>query len=108
MNIIIAEYMGMQKTPIGWYDNEEVYPNQLRTDGNTFDVLKFDISWSWLMPVVEKIELNEGWELIMSSNDCYWNKFGDNPNNEEIYFEGCRILAVYNAVVWMINWLNKK
>jgi hypothetical protein len=53
-NKLIAEFMGMQDTPIGWYDNEEAFPNLLRTEGNTFDNLLFHTSWDWLMPVVEK------------------------------------------------------
>jgi hypothetical protein len=54
-NAMIAEFIGMQKTELGWYDNDEVLklPN---TSDNTFDDLLFNTSWDWLMPVVEKIE----------------------------------------------------
>ena len=51
-NKLIAEFMGFQKTTIGWYDNEETM--NFNSDSNTFDELKFHSSWDWLMPVVEK------------------------------------------------------
>jgi hypothetical protein len=46
-NILIAEFLGFQKTKLGWFDNEEVLNN---VDGsNTFDFLLFDCSWEWVM-----------------------------------------------------------
>ena len=56
-NKLIAEFMGFQKTTIGWYDNEEVM--NFNSDSNTFDELKFHSSWDWLMPVVAKINRDE-------------------------------------------------
>jgi hypothetical protein len=52
-NKLIAEFMGFQHTPIGWYDAEECLPFKYE---NTFDILRFDVDWNWLIPVVEKIE----------------------------------------------------
>ena len=56
-NRMIAEFMGMQKTELGWYDNDEVLklPN---TSDNTFDDLLFHSSWDWLMPVIQEIKLS--------------------------------------------------
>ena len=54
-NRLIAEFIGMQETKIGWYDAEENLPLGYTTD-NTFDELLFNKSWDWLMPVVDKIE----------------------------------------------------
>jgi len=50
-NILIAKFIGMQKTDIGWYDNEELL-KLAYTGDNTFDILLFDKSWDWLMSVV--------------------------------------------------------
>lgn len=52
-NIIIAEYLGFQKTDLGWYDNEE-HLHGFEED-NTFDRLKFDKDWNWLMAGVKAI-----------------------------------------------------
>ena len=52
-NRMIAEFMGMQETKIGWYDAEENLPLEYTTD-NTFDELLFNKSWDWLMPVAHK------------------------------------------------------
>ena len=57
-NKLIAEFMGFQKTDIGWYDSNEIVPPMSNTyDGNTFDEheLSFERSWDWLMPVIQKI-----------------------------------------------------
>jgi hypothetical protein len=54
-NIKIALHIGMQKTNIGWYDNEEVLYNA--EEDNTFDVLRFDIDWNWLLAVVSHLSL---------------------------------------------------
>ena len=86
-NKLIAEFMGMQHTDIGWYDNDEV----LQLQDNTFDDLEFHKSWDWLMPVVEKIEqVHEGvpQELM---NVSLFSTIDD----------------VYKAVVEFINQYNK-
>ena len=96
-NKLIAEFMGMQHTDIGWYDNEET----LQLQNNTFDELQFQTSWDWLMPVVEKIE-DMGCEVVMtnaectiSGNDCYVESIGKSRRE-----------ATYNAVVEFINEYN--
>ena len=86
-NKMIAEFIGMQSTDIGWYDNEET----LQLQNNTFDELQFHKSWNWLMPVVDKIEqVHEGvpQELI------HLSLFSTRDE-------------VYNAVVEFINEYNK-
>ena len=54
-NELIAEFIGFQKTNLGWFDNEETM--NFKSDGNTYGSyeLKFHSSWDWLMPVIEKI-----------------------------------------------------
>jgi len=49
-NIKIANYIGMQKTDLGWFDSDEVLtlPNK---SNNTFDELMFDKDWNWLLSV---------------------------------------------------------
>ena len=54
-NKIIADFMGFQHTPIGWFDADELLKLPNTTD-NTFDELRFDVDWDWLMGVVDKIE----------------------------------------------------
>jgi len=54
-NIKIAEHIGMQKSSLGWFDNEEVLI-KVEKD-NTFDDLKFDKSWDWLSAVVSHLSL---------------------------------------------------
>lgn len=107
-NRMIAEFIGMQKTELGWYDNNEVLklPN---TSDNTFDDLLFHASWDWLMPVVEKIELlgysveknfqhidNDWQTLITKGHDILFQDFAK---------EG--IDAIYCTVISFIEWYNE-
>jgi len=89
-NKLIAEFMGMQHTDIGWYDNEET----LQLQNNTFDELQFHTSWHWLMPVVDKIEdyLSDNVGKVGYFDECL------SSNDLEVR---------YNAVVEFINQYNK-
>lgn len=53
-NIKVALWLGFQKTSIGWYDSEEVLV-EVEKGGNTFDILKFDTDWNWLVELVKVI-----------------------------------------------------
>ena len=93
-NAIIAEFIGMQKTDIGWYDNREVL---YTLKDNTFDTLLFHRSWDWLMPIIEYIEninteiiyqsRNKGIRILLKKNGCHiedskiiiWKDNTENP-----------------------------
>ena len=109
-NKMIAEFMGMQDTDLGWYDSKEAmseYACQM-VGGNTFEELQYDRSWDWLVPVVEKIEslgfkfeknyqrVDGDWQcLIVKGNDILHQQFDRKSLN-----------ASYNVVVDFINWYN--
>jgi PKD repeat protein len=94
-NELIAEFMGMQDTDLGWYDSEEAmseYACQIVGGSNTFEVLQYDRSWDWLMPVVQKcykIEDEEGFDNLV-----------DAVATLDMY-------STYNAVVEFIKQQNK-
>lgn len=111
-NSLIAGFMGMQKTDLGWYDYEETLPFEM---DNTFDGLFFHKSWDWPMPVVEEIGLRKfsdrdfmGIVTIFSINrtaiQCY-HKQQLIQTIDEMDVSG--ISATYNAVVKYIDWYNK-
>jgi hypothetical protein len=101
-NKLIAEFMGMQHTDIGWYDNEET----LQLQNNTFDELKYHTSWDWLMPVVEKIEEDDEVDvniLLNGTRIFKWRTDTDIVNNvAQISFDK-KIEHVYQAVVEFNN-----
>ncbi len=108
-NRLIAEFMGMQDTDLGWYDSEDVmseYACQM-VGGNTFEVLQYDRSWDWLMPVVEKIEDVGSAEVVMNNEECTISAVivGNEYHHESI--GKSRIDAVYQSVVEFIKWYNK-
>ena len=91
-NRMIAEFIGfkLQDNP-----NERWFGQYFTTSNglwaNRIELLHFDTSWDWLMPVVEKIEsVNEGvpQQLLNVSLFSY-------------------IEDVYNAVVEFIEWYNE-
>jgi len=63
----------------------------------------FHRSWSWLMPIVEKIE-SLGYPVKIKMNDCWIilpdvEEFGANKDN--------KITSVWTAVVSFIKWYNQ-
>ena len=107
-NILIAEFMGFVK----WYDsNEFMGYEQLDTlkfnaqsegmgsapHAVTFDQLRFNESWDWLMPVIDKIH----------SSDKY-AKYKDSlgPFSEGIFINTKYIESTFNDVVDYIIWNN--
>jgi hypothetical protein len=105
-NELIAEFMGGHKQVVGeagfrayergrvlWWN---VFPD---CEGPLL-YLEFDDSWDWLMPVVEKIELDFGGFVIIHNSKCVIN-----PNNIVI-IGASKLEAVYKAVVEFIEWHN--
>jgi len=95
-NRLIAEFMGMQHTDIGWYDSENVmseYACQM-VGGNTFEELQYDRSWDWLMPVVET---------------CYHNGAEEQEIGDITHaLLDCDLKNLYDAVVEFIKEFNLK
>jgi hypothetical protein len=93
-NELIAEFMGMQDTDLGWYDSEEAmseYACQIVGGGNTFEVLQYDRSWDWLMPVVEEIDHLQFEDVVEIETGLKMRSLS----------------ATYNAVVEFIKQQNK-
>jgi hypothetical protein len=104
-NKLLAEFMGFQQTNIGWYDAEEVLLRAERD--NTFDNLKFDTDWNWLMQVVEKIEsLNFAIKIVVNEALIFCE---DWESLDYIYArEKTKIEATYNACVEFVKWYNEQ
>jgi hypothetical protein len=110
-NKLIAEFMEMQKTDIGWYDAEELMDLWYTTD-NTFDELLFNKSLDWLMSVVKKINSStDEWgntNDFMIGNGYVWV---DPHIGDRIFFSGNTLEAleepmiskVYRGVLAFIN-----
>lgn len=86
-NELIAEFMGLD------IDGNRVTDGQQET---TLDKLKYDTSWDWLMPVVEKIaNLHSKFPFEVSE---FCNDYGIAAKKE----------VVYRAVVDFIRWYNSQ
>jgi len=96
-NKLIAEFIGMQETKLGWFDNEEVL-NLIYDLSNTFDDLLFHKSWDWLMPVISK---------IYSSKEYYKYKDTLGQFNEGIFINTKFITVTHESVVEFIKWYNE-
>jgi hypothetical protein len=117
-NRLIAKFMGARVSDDGYRfsfpmsDNDERIQNVLGspiTFGNEYERscyasdLKYDSSWDWLMPAVDKIE-----GMTDSKGDAYrFNTDMCNVDIEgtdiQIIGEAYKIVAVYRAVVEFIN-----
>jgi hypothetical protein len=96
-NRLIAEFMGMQETKIGWYDAEENLSLGYTYFDNTFDELLFNKSWDWLMPVVDAI-------YNIDIDEQATNEIGDITHA----LLDVNINAVHEAVVNFIEFYNKQ
>jgi hypothetical protein len=97
-NRLIAKFMA---------DNQAELEHDLKKAG-TLESMHYDSDWNWLMPVVEKIEQETEFGLVMYPDMCYWNSYGDKPDGLDEDFCGSRIECVYEAVVEFIKWNNSK
>lgn len=113
-NKLIAEFMGMQlghpdKNKTRWKND---WFEKLIVDGNEFESgarhthLQFHSSWSWLMPVVQKIKdtptygSTDGIDFVLT---CDLTK--EKLLNISLYSD---INEVYNAVVEFIKYYNEE
>jgi len=100
-NKLIAEFMGMQDTDLGWYDSVEAmseYACQM-VGGNTFEELQYDRSWDWLMPVIERCLVGEAEQSEEVSNTAIKNIY-ESICNQDIHF-------AYKSVVEFIKQQNQ-
>lgn len=115
---LIAEFLGSKYTsdaclmyPNGHYYSPEGSECMLAIgepeDWNFID------SWDWLMVVIEKIEFECGYDVNISYNRDYNNRFRcDILNNKNIIItyqsNDSKIRCVYNAVIEFIKAWNQK
>jgi hypothetical protein len=95
-NRMIAEFMGfkLQDNPNErWFGQYFAEPNG--TWGNRIEIMHFDTSWDWLMPVVEKID-------NLETDEEFAEKMGDithaliDINIDELYYQVCLFIDKYN------------
>ena len=105
-NVLIAEFMGI--TP-----NEEGVYQVSKHKGYDVENLQYHTSWDWLMPVVEKIEEDERYNIdilqygtIISSNTKEQGYLEIVNNVADISFDN-KIEHTYKAVVQFIKYYNQ-
>ena len=111
-NKLIAEFMGLKPTKVfGRYliskDHCHCVENTEEEAMNGFaSISKYNISWDWLMPVVEKIENLEYWCIIGK-----WTSICSANDNERIAISSVegksKIMNAYHAIISFIMWYNK-
>jgi hypothetical protein len=116
-NKLIAEFMELE-TPDGCYF-EYITKEGERSKLTHFILLEYHLSWSWLMPVVRKIDNT----ITLSSKDeSYLYCFDMVSENHVTIFDSLTSTTivkvpfdkayerepVYKAVVKFIEWYNKK
>lgn len=125
-NKLIAEFMG------GIYETNPAdlkpYSDRIVIDGKeyktkpdkiTHNYLKYDCSWNWLMPVVEKIETltMANWNIVsfktqISKNSfVIFSEYKDSVDGiiyqTDPFTKPSKLEATYNGVVEFIKWYNQ-
>lgn len=122
---LIAEFMGLKQSDELYkghftYLGDDIInaglPFSNGIMGNCMDVLPFDTSWSWIMPVVEKIEglkhgiyqvdiVQEGCRVMES---CKHFKNPIDKTISKVPNGTTKLQSVYMAVVEFIKWYNEQ
>lgn len=115
-NKLIAEFMGFEQKPLGYYDCVNHYEFVREIDGSARQVqyfkpeqMRFHSDWAWLMPAVEKIE-NIGPYIKIHDMSCRIAMI--KSYNPTVYQFECevngqtKIEAVHSAVIHFITWYN--
>ena len=96
-DILIAEFMGLKiiTDGISWFD----------TDYKALK--KYDTSWDWLMPVVEKIESFDGFSVRIEGCAAYVVNGDSCLLIQNTNCTLSKIEAVYDMCIQFIQWYNK-
>lgn len=111
-NPIIAKFMGFTYDYIDSYlivyKRNKQYDNEIWRQNE----LKFNESWSWLMPVVEKIEeMDIVASFQIEQPTIYIRASSESSTFEDIeidIFNKSKIEAVYEACIKFIKWYNNE
>jgi len=109
-NILIAEFMG-GKLKNGTYSIEGKERREMDVsaiywnDDHTPEQLEYDVSYDWLMPVVEEIE-GLGYAVEIIETYCLISKRNDLSIADNGGGDFTKLSAVYKSVVEFIKWYN--
>jgi hypothetical protein len=115
-NCLIAEFTGLIRVEANAIYNKAQYykpdPKDKRKRGifmGYYDGLKYDTSWDWLMPVVEKIEQEGFCFSIQTSNIACMKPFDIHSiSSYDVFKKDKKIEVVYDVVVEFIKWHNSQ
>lgn len=110
-NKIIAEFMGYRyETGVSLSGSWSRYFKNGGTFEDSFPEAKYDTSWDWLMPVVEKIEAIPG-AYVDIHREATKVKFCPKEISEwshTAWNQESKITHVYTAVTKFIEWYNSQ
>jgi len=105
-NKLIAEFMGyvVMKETEGKCFRHKDHP----FDVSHLDDFKYNTSWDWLIPVVEKIE-KLGYRVLIVTDEVDVESNAENPIQKSLGTycpDGTKKGATYKAVIEFIKWYN--
>ena len=107
-NKLIAKFMGLRE--IGFGENRHFIDAGNRIIAMYYN-LKYHTSWDWLMPVVEKIENDDLYRVIIFRGSCDIELIESNSvdsNFETIEKSGMnKNISTWLAVLEFIKWYNE-
>lgn len=114
-NLLIAKFMGaIEKGDGEWLDTPCCVTGETPRGYESTHIghLEYHQSWSWIMPVVEKIEsLGFRFEIALSQVDLYdigEVRFVDSRRfSTEVEHIYGKFYAIYQACIEFIKWYNK-
>lgn len=109
-NKIIAEFIGwsLGKANDDRWQDAWFNPAGIRMTRKN-EPLLFHSEWDWIIPVIQLIGYETGYELVIRNEEAYWDSFGDYPPPSGFLGYGHPIEdGVWVAVVEFIKWHQNK
>lgn len=107
-NLLIAKFMGLAEDeyPSGLPKGTDIWGNFMDND------IQYHSSWSWLMPVVEKIETIDNCSYFLHTDPWGIDIYEYFSGNEEIIVsidkdEKSKIDLYYSTVIEFIKWYKR-
>ena len=105
-NILIAEFMGKS-----YHTKYSIL--YIETTTTHSPIAKYDSSWEWLMPVIDRIEglFDNAFIVDLSKGRCFIHTYiqiGKAANLKPIlHVNEVKLVATYKAVIDFIKWYNE-
>lgn len=100
-NNLLADFIALEKS--SYYSGKDTKGNNLswayvfNNEFYTYEELKFDTDWNWLMEVAQQITITKEFHEEYPNNNLFWEAYNQIDKEE-----------IHNSCVEFIKWYNQQ